>query len=183
MELEIKEVEYVEVPFSEQPVCWKCESQLKSPYYWLKWEEGTKYGCLNCVQSQEEPNKEGKHYDYPNNSVLIRGKWSKVPKAGFGSNIQPEKGSDVTNPHYFGCNNCGECPGTIGEARYISLGCRAEPNYAGDFVDMCQKCMNQLLEGDEGVEASMKGDYYVREHPWLRVLYNVKGDIEDYYQF
>ena len=87
-------------------------------------------------------------------------------------------------PHLFGCNNCGETSMKVGEARYISLGCRAEPNPTSDLVDLCEECMKRLMaNNDELVEASMKDDHYVRGHPWLRVLYNVKGGMEGYYEF
>ena len=43
--------------------------------------------------------------------------------------------------------------------------------------------MAKLLNGDNEVEASMKGDYYVKEHPWLRILYNTAPGMKGYYEF
>jgi len=31
--------------------CWECSSALTYPHYWLKWEEGDKFGCIKCVET------------------------------------------------------------------------------------------------------------------------------------
>lgn len=55
--------------------------------------------------------------------------------------------------HSFGCNGCGGCPVNIGEARYICLGCRNDPNYRGDYIDICEKCF--VNNEDENVKAQL----------------------------
>ena len=44
---------------------------------------------------------------------------------------------------------------------------------------MCQACMSRVCGKDEGVIGRLEGEYYVRNSPWLRVLYEVNG----YYDF
>ena len=50
--VKIKTVKYIDVPQEEKPQCWKCNESLTFPYYWLKWEEGTKFGCRKCVEAK-----------------------------------------------------------------------------------------------------------------------------------
>ncbi len=83
---------------------------------------------------------EGEHYKYKKNAVLLRDHWKKISLTSLGNNIQPEKDQEL-NPHGFGCNGCQGCPEIVGEARYICLACRSDPNYQGDYIDCCSKCM------------------------------------------
>ena len=92
-----------------------------------------------------------------------------------GSNIQPQDISKVSSPNEFGCNCCGRCPSEIGQARYLCLGCRADPNFYGDHVDVCDKCMQLVIKGDEAALKGLQSDNYKSEYPFLRILYNVKG--------
>ena len=146
VEINIEKVKYTSVPFEESPKCWKCESALEFPYFWLRWEEGNKFGCRKCVQAPSS--QEGHHYDYEKNSILLLGKIDKIPVKKMGTNIQPEDISKIEDPNQFGCNCCGNCPSKIGEARYLCLGCRPDPNFSGDHVDVCEKCMDLTIKGD-----------------------------------
>ena len=72
----------------------------------------------------------------------MAGPWSKIAVKGLGKNLQPEDISK-TGDHGFSCNSCRNTS-VHGEARYISLGCRSDPNFRGDYVDLCQKCFKNL---------------------------------------
>lgn len=37
VELNIERAKYLTVHYEEHPKCWKCNSALAFPYYWLKW--------------------------------------------------------------------------------------------------------------------------------------------------
>jgi hypothetical protein len=146
VELKVDAVKTVEVPYQEHPTCWECHSALVFPYYWLKWEEGNHFACRNCV---EKPSTvPGHHWNYEKNSVLLTGKWERIPVKGFGNNLQPEKVEGVEGGHGFGCNGCGS-GSPLGKARYICLGCRAEPNFRGDYVDLCEPCLEKVVTGNE----------------------------------
>lgn len=140
-ELKINYVKTVDVPHPENPTCWECHAALVFPYYWLRWEEGTHFGCVACVEKPSE--QEGHHFKYEKNSVLLTGPWNKIPVKGLGDNIQPEDVTKQDGGHQFGCNGCGGGSG-LGQARYICLGCRADPNFNGDYVDLCQDCKNKI---------------------------------------
>ena len=49
IDLNINKVQYVQVPSTEGVKCWECASELKYPFYWLRWEEGNKFGCRKCI--------------------------------------------------------------------------------------------------------------------------------------
>jgi len=51
----------------------------------------------------------------------------------------------------FGCNGCGSGHHPVGHTRYVCLGCRSEPNYKGDYVDLCENCVNKYIEKDAQV--------------------------------
>ena len=76
------------------------------------------------------------------------GKWDKISAKKVGKNIQPEDLSKVEDPNQFLCNSCSKCPSTIGEARYVCLGCRPEPNFKGDHDDLCVSCLELLTQDD-----------------------------------
>jgi hypothetical protein len=78
----------VEIPYPPSPKCWQCHTALEFPYYWLRWEEGTKFGCRKCVEAPST--QEGHHYAYEKNSVLLMEKWECVSLKQLGSNLQPE---------------------------------------------------------------------------------------------
>ncbi len=42
-----------------------------------------------------------------NNCIYLSSPWKKIAIKGLGNNVQPEKLTDVIDPHYFGCN--GQC--------------------------------------------------------------------------
>ena len=48
--LKINEVKYVSVPQLPEYSCWSCKTVLSFPFYWLKWEESTQFGCKNCIE-------------------------------------------------------------------------------------------------------------------------------------
>ena len=71
------------------------------------------------------------------------GPWKAVPIKGLGKNLQP---TDITNhktPHNYYCNIAQQSKEKeeVGHARYICLGCRADPNFKGDYVDVCEEQM------------------------------------------
>jgi hypothetical protein len=165
-------------PKPDNTECSDCKSKVEYPFYWCKWDPTpNSVRCRQCVE--KKPTEEGKHYSYLHNSVLLTGPWERIPVKGFGTDIQPESVEKVEGPHSFCCNSCGMGSLGVGEARYICLGCRHDPNYRGDFVDLCQKCTSALLSGDEAVINVLKKDNHNLNHPLLRVLYNTKG----YYSF
>jgi hypothetical protein len=51
IKIEEDHIKIVEVPQVENPNCWECNTPLSYPYYWLKWEEGTKFGCRKCIEA------------------------------------------------------------------------------------------------------------------------------------
>ena len=106
-------------------------------------------------------------------------KIEKLPIKKMGENIQPSDISKVEEANQFGCNCCGKCPQNIGEARYLCLGCRADPNFYGDHVDVCDKCMELVIQKDEKALEGLKEDKYQPQYPFLRILYHVKG----YYKY
>lgn len=132
--MKINEIDYVNVPHKENPQCWECSSPLTYPFYWLKWEEGEHFGCRKCVEKSSTV--EGHHFGYEKNSVLLTGKWDRISVKLLGSNIQPEDISQNQSNHAFSCNGCGH-GAKFGQARYICLGCRVDPNPRGDRVDLC----------------------------------------------
>lgn len=71
-----------------------------------------------------------------------------IPKINLKNNVQPSNIKEVTEPNMFGCNACSRCPDKIGKARYVCLICRSEPNYYGDYVDVCDSCIYKYIEGD-----------------------------------
>lgn len=172
--VKVHEVKTVKVPYPEHPTCWECHAALQFPYYWLHWEEnGAKFGCVGCVEKKsEQPNH---HFNYEKNSVLLVGKWDKIPVKGLGHNLQPES-INAAQGHGFGCNGCGGCSG-LGQARYICLGCRAEPNFKGDYVDLCETCRASIQTPE--VKEQLKNEQHHENHPLLRILYGVKG----YYEY
>lgn len=128
-----KIVQSVEVP-QVPDACSECKGELKYPLYWCQWSGAPgDFRCRKCVEKKESP----KVYHYKQNSILLVDAVKSVAKSNIGENIQPAKVEDVTVPNQFGCNGCGSCPQTIGEARYVCAGCRSEPNYRGDYVDLC----------------------------------------------
>lgn len=167
-------VKTVEVPYQENPTCWECHGALVFPYYWLYWEQGTHFACVACVEKSSA--QEGHHFNYEKNSVLLTGKWARIPLKGLGQNLQPEDVKTLEDGHQFGCNGCGGGSG-LGHARYICLGCRAEPNFRGDYVDLCQPCREKIAS--EEMKEQLKNEHHNEAHPLLRVLYCVKG----YYDF
>jgi hypothetical protein len=136
----------MEVPYQENPKCWKCESALNFPYYWLRWEEGNRFGCRTCVEAKST--QEGHHFAYEQNSILLMDKWDKIAVKNTGKNSQPADITKVTDSHGYCCNNCGGCSDKVGDARYICLGCRADPNFSGDYDDICIPCMEKVFQGD-----------------------------------
>ena len=62
-------VNYVKVPNVAEAKCWKCDAKLEYPFYWLRWEEGLKFGCRKCVEAQSTV--EGHKASYENNSILL----------------------------------------------------------------------------------------------------------------
>lgn len=164
------------MPVEEKPVCWTCETPLTYPYYWLKWEEGTKFGCRKCVEAKST--KEGRHYAYENNSILLLDKSVSIGKKKVGSNLQPNDIGKVDSGNQFMCNICSYCPTNVGEARYICLGCNNDPNLKGDHDDICEKCLETTVQNDPKIIESLTPSHD-KSHPLLRVLYNVKG----YYEY
>ena len=164
------------MPLQENPACWECKAALNFPFYWLKWEQGTHFGCRACVEKKSA--QEGHQFGYEKNSVLLLGKWDKIALKGLGANIQPVDVTQHQGGHMFGCNGCGSGSG-LGQARYICLGCRADPNPKGDYVDLCEPCLESLAQGKPEVKETLKGEHHCDNHPFLRVLYCVKG----YYEF
>lgn len=126
------------MPLQENPACWECKAALNFPFYWLKWEQGTHFGCRACVEKKSA--QEGHQFGYEKNSVLLLGKWDKIALKGLGANILPVDVTQHQGGHMFGCNGCGSGSG-LGQARYICLGCRADPNPKGDYVDLCEPCL------------------------------------------
>lgn len=65
-------------------------------------------------------------------------------------------------------------------ARYISLGCRSDPSFkSGGYVDLCDECMEGVLNNNEQVLNALKPEGHEANHPFLRVLYDTNG----YYEF
>lgn len=85
-------------------MCWDCKAELKFPYYWLKWEEGSKFGCRQCVEKQSTV--AGHHFNYEKNSVLLPNKWKKIATKDFGLNLQPQDIAEFKEDHQFSCNSC-----------------------------------------------------------------------------
>lgn len=70
------------------------------------------------------------------------GPWKAVPVKGMGKNIQPEDIKKVKDTHSYVCNICrGSNFKTVGMARYLCMGCRSDPNYKGDYCDVCEQCL------------------------------------------
>ncbi len=111
--------------------------------------------------------------------MLLTGLWAKIAVKDLGNNIQPESMDKIQFGHQFGCNGCGGCPENIGDARYVCLGCRSDPNYRRDYVDICPECLANYLKGDEETKTKLNQDGHKESHPLLRILYNVEG----YYKF
>lgn len=95
---------YITIPNTEGAKCWECTVPLEYPFYWLKWEEGAKFGCRKCIEAASDI--EGHHYKYEKNAVLLTGKWEKLAEKNVGKNHQPPVAAN-TEPHSFGCNSCG----------------------------------------------------------------------------
>jgi len=48
--LKLNTVKYTPIPQVEHHECSLCQAKdLQYPFYWLKWEEGNKFGCRTCV--------------------------------------------------------------------------------------------------------------------------------------
>lgn len=82
--------------------------------------------------------------------MLLQGPTKEVDTKKLGSNFQPEKLEEVTDGHHFCCNCCGQSSG-LGKARFICIGCRPEPNFKGDFVDICEGCLGGVVGGSEEI--------------------------------
>ncbi len=87
IDLKIKSVDYITVPSTKGARCWQCNQHLEYPFYWLKWEEGTKFGCRRCVE--ETTTLENHHFKYEKNSILLMGEWRKLAVKSVGTNVQP----------------------------------------------------------------------------------------------
>lgn len=88
IQLVIETIKYINIPSIEEAKCWECDKALKQyPFYWLKWEEGTQFGCRLCVEAVST--LEGHHYKYEKNSVLLNGNWKILDPQKLGKNIQP----------------------------------------------------------------------------------------------
>lgn len=78
------------------------------------------------------------------------------------------------------CNGCGA--GANGEARYICMGCRREPN-PRDFVDFCYECVKKIRGADEAAKQQIvdrnASEGHENGHALLRVQYGPEG----YYKF
>ena len=77
------------------------------------------------------------------------GEWQKISAKKLGQNIQPEDIATMEDGNQFICNCCRKCPQSVGDARYICLGCRPDPNFFRDHDDVCSKCLELLIKGDE----------------------------------
>lgn len=106
---------------------------------------------------------------------MLLGPWKAVPIKGLGNNLQPEPISSA-KAHSYSCNICKESKySEVGPARYICMGCRADPNFKGDFSDICEKCLEKLIIKDEEALKMMRPDGHAENHPFLRILYSTKG--------
>jgi len=97
----------------------------------------------------------------------------------FGKNIQP-KTDEECEGHGFMCNGCRG--GSGGNARYICMGCRREPN-PRDYVDFCFDCVKKIRGGNpeeiKQINDANLNEGHNEKHPLLRVLFGVNG----YYEF
>ncbi len=145
IDLKIKVVEYIAVPSTEGANCWQCNQHLEYPLYWLKWEEGTKFGCRKCVENTTT--LEGHHFKYEKNSILLMGEWKKLAVKNVGSNIQPIHPKYIKYHHGYGCDGCHSGEKQIGKARYICQGCRMDPNpYHNGYRDFCEDCLEKTVK-------------------------------------
>lgn len=96
----------------------------------------------------ESPEKM-KRYAVNENGILMAAAGRIVDVKRCGRNIQPTNEEECST-HHFGCNGCGG--GANGEARYICMGCRREPNN-GDMVDFCYQCVKNL-RNEYSIEAN-----------------------------
>ncbi len=142
IDLKINTVDYISIPNTDEAKCWQCNNQLEYPFYWLKWEEGTKFGCRKCVE--EITTLEGHYFKYERNSILLMGKWKKLAVKNFGANTQPIHPKHINNYRFFSCDGCNKVASHIKKARYICLGCRMDPNpYTDGYIDFCEKCFTK----------------------------------------
>lgn len=97
----------------------------------------------------------------------------------FGKNIQPKTEEECAE-NGFMCNGCRGSSG--GNARWVCMGCRREPN-PRDFVDFCGECVKKMREGTpeeiKHINDANTSEGHNEKHALLRVLYGPKG----YYEF
>lgn len=123
--------------------CASCQKQLVLPYYW--YFTSKQHRCADCAELKStEETRKLMRYSLLENAVLII-KDMNIDVKRLGSNIQPQTDEDCKD-HSFECNGCSK--DSAGEARYICMGCRREPNRR-DFVDFCFQCAKNLRSGDE----------------------------------
>ena len=123
---------------------------------------------------------EGNTYNYDQNSILLRSETKLLPEINIGKNLQPKIPEDIKGPWSFICNGCSSSPKEIGIARYICLYCRSDPNFFGDFIDICEECMSQYLNGNEEKAKVLERNGHQRNHPFVRCLYMVQ-DYKNYW--
>lgn len=100
----LKEVRNVTIPVPrcENRDCWKCGQRLEFPLYWLRWEEGDVLGCIKCVE--EKSTKEGHHFAYEKNSILLLEQWDAIRMHRMGNNLSPKNIPAHTQKHTYYCN-------------------------------------------------------------------------------
>lgn len=157
----------MDVPLGES--CQACTKPLALPYYW--YFQSKHHRCVDCaeLQDKEEPDKL-KRYPLLENAVLVIHDRN-IDVKRLGLNLQPTT-EDQCKEHSFECNGCSK--DSAGEARYICMGCRREPNRR-DFVDFCFQCAKRLRSGSANaigeVMKNCSQDGHQPSHPLLRVLF------------
>jgi hypothetical protein len=142
---------------------------LVYPYYWLYWENGEKFACLNCVEKPST--KPEQHFSYRKNSVLLSGTWDHILLGDLGDNLQPE---DISQScHKFSCSLCGYSK-RVRQARYVCLGCRVFPSFTQKRLDICQDCHAKGVTKE--LNEKIAGLNHHEGHPLLRVLYHTHND-------
>ena len=96
-----------------------------------------------------------------------------------GNNVQPSNVNEVKEGHKYSCNCCRKGGVKEEPIRYLCLGCRAAPNFRGDYCDVCGECFEKLIAGDKDTMQPMEKEGHLESHPILRIRYNAKG----YYDF
>lgn len=124
-------------------VCCTCGKHLELPYYW--YFTSKLHRCVDCAELQNKP-ETSRLNKYPvlENAVLVIQERN-IDVKRLGTNIQPHIEAECKD-HSFECNGCSK--DSAGEARYICMGCRREPNRR-DFVDFCFECAKNLRSGDQ----------------------------------